>query len=119
MFLSHTAFPQVLALMQQNQRDSEGLRHVTQTGGAWALLLLPFPRLSPSFCFLGLSVWGFGHVTRDKKNEIQKLLAAPWLLRHFLKSRICFLDRYRLDSDSGHIHTGGSNCGISFISGEK
>lgn len=39
--------------MQQDQRDSRGLRHVSQEEERWALLLLLFPRLSPSFCSQG------------------------------------------------------------------
>lgn len=103
--------------MQQNQRNNEGLKPVCQAGGAQALLLLPSPRLSASFWFLGPSVWGFWHFTKERKKKGNSFFLLLGPLGTFKMKTMC--SRWLFDSDSGHIHTGGSNCGIAFISGEK
>lgn len=97
-------------LIQQNQRD-----WVSQKELGWVLPSLPFPRLSPRFCSLGLSRVNF---TKDRKTECSIAPFHSSVPCALLKIKKVFV-RYWLNSNNGHTHTGGSSCGISFISGEK
>lgn len=63
---------------------------------------------------VSLGVLAF-HEGEKKKGNSFFLLLGP--LGTFKMKTVC--SRWLFDSDSGHIHTGGSNCGIAFISGEK
>ena len=113
MFLPHTACRQVLLCSRTKETTKDWSPSARQAVHRLCSYC-PLQGYQPVSGAVSLGVLAFHEGERKKGNSFFLLLGP---LGTFKMKTVC--SRWLFDSDSGHIHTGGSNCGIAFISGEK